>query len=78
MHGATVNVDNLDTPEFMQFFENVASCVEPTANGGHIDIFAPIAACGELSCIAVLYAICYGDCISYLQASLNYNYHDAT
>ena len=48
MHGATVNVDNLDTPEFMQFFENVASCVEPTANGGHIDIFAPIAACGEL------------------------------
>ena len=46
-HGFTVNVDNLDTPDFMNFFETIANAVLPCTKKGHIDIFAPVASCGE-------------------------------
>ena len=46
VHGATVNIDNLDTPEFVDFFENVSGYLRPESEGGHIDIFVPLASTG--------------------------------
>ena len=47
VHGSTINVDSLDTPDCVNFFETVGSVVLSGKNGGHIDIFAPVASCGE-------------------------------
>ena len=47
VHGATVTLDSLDTPEFVQFFESIANFVLPSSQAGHIDIFVPLASCGK-------------------------------
>lgn len=41
------SVGNLDTPEFMNFFETMSNSVVPSAKGGHVDMFAPIASTGK-------------------------------
>ena len=49
VHGATVFLDNLDTPDFVTFFSTLASCVLPSTRQGHVDIFTPLASCGKLA-----------------------------
>ena len=50
---ATVSLDTLDTPEFVEFFETLASSVLPPDQGGHVDLFVPLGSCGELLLVLV-------------------------
>ncbi len=47
VQGATVTLSNLDLGEHINFFETITSHVMSAAEGGHIDIFAPLASCGK-------------------------------
>lgn len=48
LRGADVGSENFAlTPEFLRFFQQVAIHVVETEDGGHVDIFAPLLACGE-------------------------------
>jgi hypothetical protein len=44
--GNTVTLDNLDEDVFVEFFETIANHVLPPNEGGHIDLFLPLASCG--------------------------------
>ena len=48
VHEATVTYNTLEIAEFVQFFESMATCVLPESEGGHIDLFSPLASCGKL------------------------------
>ena len=44
---AVISVDNFDnTPEFVRFFHVLAGHVLDPADGGHVDLFAPLGSCG--------------------------------
>ena len=49
VHGATVTLDTLDNGEFVNFFTAIGNHVLPAAQGGHVDLFLPLAATGEQS-----------------------------
>ena len=55
VHGSTINVDNLDTPDIMDFMQAIATAVLSSSRGGHVDIFAPVATCGEELCTLYLF-----------------------
>ena len=44
--GNTITLDNLDEDVHVEFFETISNFVLPPEEGGHIDIFLPLAACG--------------------------------
>lgn len=45
VHGYTVTLDSLDVPEIREFFEFVSTRIVPVSNGGHVDVFLPLASC---------------------------------
>ena len=49
VHSSTITFDNLDTGEFVEFFQNMANHVLPPTQGGHIDFFIPLSSCGKMS-----------------------------
>ena len=52
VRGSVVSIDNFDrTPELVQFFHVLAGHVLDPADGGHIDLFLPLASCGQHSTI---------------------------
>lgn len=59
MNKSVVTVDNFDTPEFVEFFETVCTSVLPPSKDGHVDIFVPLASCGNFcGCIEIDYPCC--------------------
>ena len=50
VHGSTVTIDNLDSPDVLEFFQSIVSHVLPTTENGHVDIFVPLASTGKMFC----------------------------
>ncbi|XP_074043795.1 epithelial cell-transforming sequence 2 oncogene-like isoform X2 [Macrotis lagotis] len=44
LQGYSIGVENLLTPEVREFWEKLGSCVATQEEGGHVDIFVPLAA----------------------------------
>ncbi|KAM8945550.1 epithelial cell-transforming sequence 2 oncogene-like [Pelodytes ibericus] len=44
LHNCQICSQNILTPEIRDFWEKLSSCVESDRNGGHIDLFVPLAA----------------------------------
>uniref|UniRef100_A0A4X2JWP5 Epithelial cell transforming 2 like n=1 Tax=Vombatus ursinus TaxID=29139 RepID=A0A4X2JWP5_VOMUR len=44
LQGYTIGVENVLTPEVRDFWEKLGSCVATQEEGGHVDIFVPLAA----------------------------------
>ncbi|ELU09648.1 hypothetical protein CAPTEDRAFT_119101, partial [Capitella teleta] len=42
---SVVTADNMDHPEFLEFFKIFCTSVRPIADKGHVDIFAPLGSC---------------------------------
>ncbi|XP_044531381.1 epithelial cell-transforming sequence 2 oncogene-like [Gracilinanus agilis] len=47
LQGYTIGIENVLTPEVRDFWEKLGSCVATEEEGGHIDIFIPLAASGQ-------------------------------
>jgi hypothetical protein len=46
VHGFTADLDDLDNPDVLEFFEFVASHTLPANQGGRIDLFVPLGSNG--------------------------------
>ena len=45
---AIISVDNfIHTPQFVRFFHILAGHVLDPSDGGHVDLFVPLASCGQ-------------------------------